>query len=106
MVEVDGEENMSDQKEEIISQIKQQILRSNQTIERHISNLSFLERGIVSQDIIQNLRTFVEHISCFIYISETKKSEKYSLDNHYDEIVGSFPYLNDHYQFIYKFHKY
>lgn len=106
MVEVDGEENMSDQKEEIISQIKQQIFRSNQTIERHISNLSFLERGVVSQDIIQNLRTFVEHISCFIYISETKKSEKYSLDNHYNEIVGSFPYLNDHYQFIYKFHKY
>lgn len=97
---------MIDQEEKIISQIKQQIVRSNQTIERHISNLSFLERGIVSQDIIQNLRTFVEHISCFIYISETKKMEKYSLDNHYKEISKSLGYLNDHYQFIYKFHNY
>jgi hypothetical protein len=46
---------------ETIRRIDEQICRSDAAICRHIESLDALGRGAVSQDILQNLRTFVEH---------------------------------------------
>ena len=48
-------------------QIDEQILTSNKVICRHISNISNLPRGQISQDVLSQLRHFVEHIMLKIY---------------------------------------
>ena len=50
-----------------ILQIDKQILNTDKVICRHISNLSNSTRGEVSQDILPQLRHFVEHIMLKIY---------------------------------------
>ena len=50
-----------------ILQIDKQILNIDKVICRHISNLSNLTRGEISQDILSQLRHFVEHIMLKIY---------------------------------------
>ncbi|MEK3916183.1 MAG: hypothetical protein ACE3L7_17790 [Candidatus Pristimantibacillus sp.] len=52
---------------ETIRRINEQILRSDAAICRHIENLDAMGRGAVSQDILSNLRTFVEHSMFKIY---------------------------------------
>ena len=44
-------------------QIDEQILKTDRVICRHISNMSNLSRGEISQDILAQLRHFLEHIS-------------------------------------------
>ena len=48
-------------------QVDNQILIDDAAICRHIDSLGFLERGAISQDILKNLRDFVEHIMLKIY---------------------------------------
>lgn len=48
-------------------QIDKQILKTDKVICRHISNLSNLPRGQISQDILSQLRHFVEHIMLKVY---------------------------------------
>lgn len=48
-------------------QIDEQILKIDKVICRHISNLSNLSRGEISQDILSQLRHFVEHIILKVY---------------------------------------
>lgn len=50
-----------------ILQIDKQILNTDKVICRHISNLSNSTRGEISQDILPQLRHFVEHIMLKIY---------------------------------------
>ena len=50
-----------------ILQIDKQILNTDKVICRHISNLSNSTRGEISQDILPQLRHFVEHIILKIY---------------------------------------
>lgn len=50
-----------------ILQIDKQILNIDKVICRHISNLSNSTRGEISQDILSQLRHFVEHIMLKIY---------------------------------------
>lgn len=50
-----------------ILKIDEQILKSDKIICRHISNLSDLPRGQISQDILSQLRQFVEHILLKFY---------------------------------------
>lgn len=50
-----------------ILQIDKQILNTDKVICRHISNLGNLTRGEISQDILPQLRHFVEHIMLKIY---------------------------------------
>lgn len=52
---------------EITSQIDTQILNINRVICRHIDSLSTSTRGAVSQDILSQLRNFVEHIMLKYY---------------------------------------
>lgn len=48
-------------------QIDEQILKIDKVICRHISNMSNLPRGQISQDILSQLRHFVEHIMLKVY---------------------------------------
>lgn len=48
-------------------QIDEQILKTDKVICRHISNMSNLSRGQISQDILSQLRHFVEHIMLKVY---------------------------------------
>ena len=50
-----------------VLQIDKQILNTDKAICRHISNLSNSTRGEISQDILSQLRHFVEHIMLKIY---------------------------------------
>jgi len=50
-----------------ILQIDKQILDSDKVICRHIRNLSKSTRGEISQDILAQLRHFVEHIMLKMY---------------------------------------
>lgn len=51
-------------------QIDEQILKIDKVICRHISNLSNLPRGQISQDILSQLRHFVEHIMLKVYAND------------------------------------
>ena len=48
-------------------QIDEQILNTDKVICRHISNMGNLTRGQISQDILSQLRHFVEHIILKVY---------------------------------------
>ena len=52
---------------ETILQIDKQILLTDKVICRHISDLKNYTRGQISQDILSQLRHFVEHILLKIY---------------------------------------
>ena len=47
--------------------IDDQILKSSRIICRHISNLGNISRGQMSQDILSQLRHFIEHIILKVY---------------------------------------
>lgn len=65
---------------ETIFQIDEQILRINKVICRHIDSLGISTRGVVSQDILSQLRNFVEHIMLKYY------SNGKDIENSYDNI--------------------
>lgn len=87
---------------ETISRIDEQILRSDAAICRHIENLDALGRDAVSQDILSNLRTFVEHTMFKIYA--------HSNDAIYDyqniEQAISFVKTKGQLRFLWRFHAY
>lgn len=62
---------------ETIKRINDQIRRSDEAICRHIESLDVSGRGSVSQDILSNLRTFVEHIMFKIYASSNDATYDY-----------------------------
>lgn len=62
------------------SQIDTQILNINKVICRHIDSVSNSTRGAVSQDILSQLRNFVEHIMLKYY------SDGKDIENSYDNI--------------------
>lgn len=65
---------------ETIFQIDEQILRIDKVICRHIDSLGTSTRGVVSQDILSQLRNFVEHIMLKYY------SNGKDIENSYDNI--------------------
>lgn len=88
--------------QETIQKIDEQILRSNETICRHLESLEFRDRGVVSQDILSVLRTFVEHTMFKIYA--------YANDATYDyeNIEKAIKYVKTKGQlkFLWRFHAY
>ena len=58
--------------------IDEQIKVIDKAICRHISNLNFEKRGAVSQDILAQLRNFVEHIMLKFYAGNNDISNTYS----------------------------
>ena len=87
---------------ETINKIDEQIIRSDAVICRHIENLDALGRGAVSQDILSNLRTFVEHTMFKIYA--------HSNDTPYDyehiESAICFVKTKGQLKFLWRFHAY
>lgn len=86
----------------IIERIDKEVNRSNDIIERHLDNISNEKRGVVSQDILSNLRTLVEHIMCRNY-AESNHMENYD----YDLIIESIKFCKKNHKTLYlwKFHK-
>jgi energy-coupling factor transporter ATP-binding protein EcfA2 len=87
---------------ETIRKIDQQILRSDAAICRHIENLDSLGRGAVSQDILSNLRTFVEHIMFKIYAHENDTTYDYQ---NIEQAI-SFVKTKGQLKFLWRFHAY
>jgi hypothetical protein len=87
---------------ETLCKIDEQIIRSDTAICRHIENLDALGRGAVSQDILQNLRTFVEHTIFKIYAHANDTIYNY------DEIKKaiSFVKTQGRLRFLSRFHHY
>jgi hypothetical protein len=87
---------------ETIRRIDEQILRSDAAICRHIDNLDALGRGAVSQDILSNLRTFVEHAMFKIYAHAHDTTYNYS---NIDQAI-SFVKTKGNLKFLWRFHAY
>ncbi|MFC6332694.1 ATP-dependent RecD-like DNA helicase [Paenibacillus septentrionalis] len=87
---------------ETIRRIDEQIFRSDAAICRHIEQLDVMGRGAVSQDILSNLRTFVEHTMFKIYA--------HANDTTYDyQQIGkaiSFVKTKGNLKFLWRFHAY
>lgn len=87
---------------ETILRIDDQILRSDAAICRHIENLDILGRGAVSQDILSNLRTFVEHTMFKIYAHANDTTYNYTqIEN-----AISFIKTKGQLKFLWRFHAY
>lgn len=87
---------------ETIRRIDEQITRSDATICRHIENLDFSGRSAVSQDILQNLRTFVEHTMFKIYAHANDTTYDYQ---HIERAI-SFVKTKGELKFLWRFHAY
>ena len=87
---------------EVIHKIDEQIIRSDAAICRHIENLDALGRGAVSQDILSNLRTFVEHTMFKIYAHANDTTYDYQ---HIDQAI-SFVKTKGQLKFLWRFHAY
>ncbi|MDR0920102.1 MAG: helicase, partial [Oscillospiraceae bacterium] len=88
---------------DVIRKIDDQIMRSNSIICRHISNLDFLGRGAVSQDILKHLRDLVEHAMYRIYACENNV-----ICYNYDNIKSAITYVKrkGKLKFLWRFHDY
>jgi hypothetical protein len=87
---------------ETMRKIDEQIYRSDTIICRHIKNLDAAGRGAVSQDILANLRTFVEHTMFKIYAHTNETTYDY---NHIEKAI-SFVKTQGQLKFIWRFHSY
>lgn len=87
---------------ETLKRIDEQIMRSDSAICRHIAALDSLGRGAVSQDILSDLRTFVEHIMFKIYASSNDTSYDY---RHIEKAI-SYVKTKGELKFISRFHAY
>ena len=88
--------------QETIRKIDEQIIRSDAAICRHIENLDALGRGAVSQDILSNLRTFVEHTIFKIYAHANEAIYDYQQI----EKAISFVKTKGQLKFLWRFHAY
>jgi energy-coupling factor transporter ATP-binding protein EcfA2 len=68
--------------------IDKQIMEIDKVICRHIDTLIYSTRGIVSQDILSQLRNFVEHIMLKFY------SNGQDIENNYDNIRKAIEFVN------------
>lgn len=86
-----------------MNNIDQAILDANSVICENISRFDDTERGLLSQNILQNLRNFVEHISIKIYMHD----KHIEVEDNYPTILQSKSYVNAQakLKFLSKFHK-
>ena len=83
------------------SKIDAELRNLDESICRHIDNISRDPRGFVSQDVLSDLRTFLEHIMLKIYDNNR------NLDVTYDNIQNAIKYIfsNGKYNLLRNFHK-
>lgn len=87
--------------QEVKNNIEYQIYRSNKSIERHIDNIDFSNRGFVSQDLLQDLRTFIQTIMLRIYANDHDVSLEYG--DTYKEIAAATNAIKTKVSFLGKF---
>lgn len=87
---------------ETLRRIDEQLQRSDIAICRHIETLEILGRGAVSQDILSNLRTFVEHTMFKIYAHSNTTTYDYQ---HIEKAIA-FVKTKGQLKFISRFHAY
>lgn len=80
--------------------IEREIRTIDSKICRHIDNISVAPRGIVAQDVLSDLRHFVEHIMLFIYANGR------DLDDNYETLCKGIKYVESQgrLKFITNFH--
>lgn len=83
-----------------MNNIDEKLLNVNRILCDNIQALDFLGRDLVSQNLLSNLRTFVEHIALKIY------SDRYECNVDYDGIKLALENLKSDYKFLFlrKFH--
>lgn len=83
-------------------EIKKKILTINENIERNIEKISKEERGFYSQNILNELRNFVEHAALLIY------SNGNDIDNSYKNIKKALNFIKGRgqYRFLSRFHEF
>lgn len=86
-----------------MNNIDRAIIDANTAICKNIGIFDDSERGLLSQNILQNLRNFVEHISLKIYAH----SKGIEVDDDYDNISKANSYVNAQgkLRFLSKFHR-
>lgn len=82
--------------------IDDQILKSSRIICRHISNLGNISRGQMSQDILSQLRHFIEHIILKVYAGGD------DIEDSQDNIKKAVRYVKGDtaFQLLARFHKF
>jgi len=80
--------------------IDRQILNINKVICRHINSADSFPRGVISQDILSQLRNFTEHIMLKFY------GQGGDIDNSYTNICSAIKYTQTHgdLKVLYRFH--
>ncbi|HRB70796.1 MAG TPA: ATP-dependent RecD-like DNA helicase [Flavobacterium sp.] len=86
-----------------MSEITSHILNIDQTICKNIKKFDIEERGLLSQNILSQLRNFVEHISLKV-MEEAQNTE---LSNDYEKITEAIEYIKSRgdLKFLSRFHK-
>lgn len=84
--------------------IEHQINISNKAIERHIDDIDFSDRGCVSQDILQDLRTFIQTIMLRLYAEDHNIT--YDFGSEYDKIGDATKAIKGKIHFLGKFYDY
>ncbi len=85
----------------MLSIIDSELNNLDNSICRHIDNISRDSRGVISQDVLSDLRHFVEHIAFKIYDNGK------NLDVKYENIQNAIKYIssNGKWKFLIDFHK-
>lgn len=85
---------------EVMNKIDSQILTIDENIQQNIEKFSPIERGLLSQNILSQLRNFVEHISLKAYCQGG------DIENTYENIVSAIEYVKTRgdLRFLSKFH--
>ena len=84
--------------------IDKKIMEANSNIERNIDRFSADDRGFLSQNLLNALRTFVEYIAVKIYL--TGKTEIINYDNGTVRIALDYIKSRGRIKFIERFHYY
>lgn len=94
--------NKSDKGEKTMSTIDDRILNIDRVICRHIGSADFSPRGAVSQDVLAQLRNFLEHIMLKFYANGG------DIDNTYENICKAIEFVQTRgdLKLLYKFHDY
>lgn len=85
-----------------MNEIDKKLLNVDRVLCTNINTLDILSRDLVSQNLLNNLRTFVEHVALKIY------SDTHPCKVDYDGIKAGIEYLksNNKYLFLRRFHKF
>ena len=89
----------------MLSKIDSELYNLDDAICRHIDNISRDSRGVVSQDVLSDLRHYVEHIMFKIYDNDNDKDK--NLEVTYDNIQNAIKYIfsTGKYKLLRNFHK-